>query len=486
MVKGVLVAAPSGPRKIVVDSLDMDGCVFHEHYLRTIQDNSRGLGPYREGIADNNADLINFLKATSSDAQHILILGTNRQDFGTDRLNSCRGGSHTISGPNALMQIASKLTASGHPCTVDRFMMTEVKDTGLATGGTFEAILSCDRSYLTAASAAASPTATAAEARNAHYPSTPAETAEATFDASKITLLYAQMHKIASENPDAQIVYRFHDDRPEILQGLRSVFAARPDLIPSNVTLECYAYDGAPPTLAERIPGTGTRDPSYRATVTTMAKNSKLSEIRDPPTPQGVREELIPHLPGSLHSALTKKSEAGASLDKYAYAEYRRIHRDNEKKGLQFLQLTVDLSYALHNSKEALESQMLTFLHRLKTIAYRDKDGKYSEESQSAVNFKAFITNPEIASFFENITLVKTPAGHFTYSGSMLPGSSEKSTVCPRDGHEERLFSAINSRHTLMSQVDFAALLRDKHPRGSFLFHSGTSGGGTAAAPSPT
>lgn len=481
-------AAASNPL-IVVDSLDMDGCVFHENYLRTILDNCKGF-QYTEDIVKHNPGLIGFLVKTEEDAQHILMLGTNRQDFETDQQNSC--SRHTISGPNALTQIASRLEKNHHPCTVNKFMMVEVYHPDLPSGAVFDSILIKDQTHLRAAAEAASPTAAAAMARSKHRHRTPKEEARATFDASKITLLYAQMHKIASENPSSQIVYRFHDDKREILQGLRRVFAARPDLIPHNVTLECYAYKGretiagpAEPTLPpaddllpKRIKGTGAIDSSYAVTIRNIASSSQLSKNPAEPTPQEHMERLLPHLPGTPKLALTRESDAGKLLALYALTEYRRIGDDTDK-GCQFLDLANNINKALYTSPTSLKQQIPEFLHRLRAIAYKKRDGRRSEESQSAENFRAFIKHPIIAPHCE----VEAEKG-----GSRLKYTrrnpethiEETATVYPRDAYEEGLFSRP------MSIFDLAALVQDRHDRTSFVFKPAETAATPTVCPSHT
>ena len=64
------------------------------------------------------------------------------------------------------------------------------------------------------------------------------------FDDSKFTLLYAQLHKFASENPDVDIDYDFYDDRKNIFQPLHTVFKNYPHLLPKNVTLKMHEYRG--------------------------------------------------------------------------------------------------------------------------------------------------------------------------------------------------------------------------------------------------
>lgn len=64
------------------------------------------------------------------------------------------------------------------------------------------------------------------------------------YDVSKITLLYMQMHKAASDNPNEEIIFNFYDDRQDILVGLSDFFSIHNYLMPPNLTLNLYSYKG--------------------------------------------------------------------------------------------------------------------------------------------------------------------------------------------------------------------------------------------------
>lgn len=88
------------------------------------------------------------------------------------------------------------------------------------------------------------------------------------FDASKVALLYAQIHKAAMDDPTAEIIFDFYDDKREILDGLIQFFKKYPELMPRNVTLGLNLYDGGEGgALIEEFQGTGFIDSHYRQTV---------------------------------------------------------------------------------------------------------------------------------------------------------------------------------------------------------------------------
>lgn len=72
--------------------------------------------------------------------------------------------------------------------------------------------------------------------------STVREFSRAVPESSKVDLLYMQFHKIASEHPNAEIIFDFIDDQEDILDALQPFFFDNSDLVPSNVTLRFYQY----------------------------------------------------------------------------------------------------------------------------------------------------------------------------------------------------------------------------------------------------
>lgn len=64
------------------------------------------------------------------------------------------------------------------------------------------------------------------------------------FDETKFTLVYAMLHRAAVRYEGHNITVAFFDDRVDIHDVIKRIFAAHPDLIPANVTLECWHYRG--------------------------------------------------------------------------------------------------------------------------------------------------------------------------------------------------------------------------------------------------
>lgn len=61
-------------------------------------------------------------------------------------------------------------------------------------------------------------------------------------DLYKLTIIYAQMHKVANENPGERIIFDFYDDQEDILIELQSFFEIYNDLIPIGMTLRLNQY----------------------------------------------------------------------------------------------------------------------------------------------------------------------------------------------------------------------------------------------------
>lgn len=95
--------------------------------------------------------------------------------------------------------------------------------------------------------------------------------AEWMFDDSKVRLLYAQIHHVAMLHPNGTIFFDFYDDRPDILDNLISFYGLHKELIPSNVTLTLYHYQGTDTTESKVIAGNGFIDEAYQQTAIDLA-----------------------------------------------------------------------------------------------------------------------------------------------------------------------------------------------------------------------
>jgi hypothetical protein len=62
------------------------------------------------------------------------------------------------------------------------------------------------------------------------------------FDHSKISLIYAKIHRAAVFNPHGEVQFTFYDDRADILDGLDAFFNSNKALLPDNLVLNLCQY----------------------------------------------------------------------------------------------------------------------------------------------------------------------------------------------------------------------------------------------------
>ncbi len=208
------------PKPIRVISLDFDGCMFNEYYL----------GDEAKDIIAANINLFTaFQEASVNYQKTVTFIGSNRQSLLDDMSNARQGKGSCYP---AIRQISDFIGAS-----FDNFLMADLYSKNEPGTAYTEAmsILNGERDYEKGA--------------KSEY--------EWLHDTGKLSILVAQMHKIAGENPKEQIEYEFFDDREEILHGLRDFFQKNRSFIPGNVNLKLSRYTGVPlnpdPTYREGL-----------------------------------------------------------------------------------------------------------------------------------------------------------------------------------------------------------------------------------------
>jgi hypothetical protein len=215
---------------IRVLSLDFDGCLFHRRYLNS-----------EEGVVKANLEFLNKLKDENQAFDKVIaIIGSNRQSYNVELANMFRG----LSFP-AVKEVSDYLETK-----LDTFLLADIYG-NLENGTSYE--LGIKKDY---------------HAKHADW----------LFDESKVSVLYAQMHKIALENPNEQIVFDFFDDRgngnrtaSDILEWLNEFYTENKTLIPANLTLNLHHYAGDDVTTLFSIKGTGIIDENYKQTVKDMS-----------------------------------------------------------------------------------------------------------------------------------------------------------------------------------------------------------------------
>lgn len=243
--------------RIAVHAFDFDGCLFHQGTTSsTIIKRNQNLFKY---IA-NEINLDNF-----SDVY--IMSASSRQDNEHDELN----GKMNSNGSSfrTLEPICEEIsTLAKFNCTFDATLMSDIYN-GKKAG----------ESYLNAI--------------NSDYKG---DHNKFLFDQHKISIIYIQMHKVASENPTAEITYKFYDDNYPIFTTLANFFKKNPTLIPNNVKLFINEYDGTQVTTFGHvndydrkdeknlkdpniIQGTGPIDFNYRKSILEIA--SQRADNRD-------------------------------------------------------------------------------------------------------------------------------------------------------------------------------------------------------------
>lgn len=236
-------------RKILGLSFDFDGCLFHLGYHQSNEKNV---------VAQNKIFLKGIKEEFKGYDKIVAYTGSNRQDKDVDSSNADRN--KTASCFSSLQAICKFL---GVRVDLDKILMADVYG-GLKAGESFERAIEDSDS----------------QKKNGYH-------CHWIFDEEKLTILHTQMHKLATENPDADIDFKFFDDRYDILSALREYFTKYPCMIPDKVKLHLYRYRGKRARFVSTIQGVGAIDMQYRETIRHMAhiaiandpKKDKRSQI---------------------------------------------------------------------------------------------------------------------------------------------------------------------------------------------------------------
>src|SRR3990167_3883248 len=254
-------------KRINVRSFDFDGCLFNDVYINFLRKywNEHHVDPDQnkrnEFLIQANTTLINLIVQEIKEEkfnEFKVMVGSNRQCIYTDNKNAkaydvitgraLKKGScfPALIGLYGAFQHAIESENLDTTCEVDRVLLSDIEN-DQDFGTNFTAALEIPEK----------------EENRDEYAYIHGVTSGWLFDASKLTILYAQMHKIASENKDedADIIYDFYDDKDQdILQELKDFFNNHPDLIPKTVTLRLHHYVGGELKPIEKIQGTGKID----------------------------------------------------------------------------------------------------------------------------------------------------------------------------------------------------------------------------------
>jgi hypothetical protein len=209
--------------KIIVASIDYDGCLSHPGYQQALEDFPDK--PMPDVLMDNNPIIMEFLRS-----KHPLILmnGSNRQDVRTDFSNSNNSRGAIGSYFSMLEAIGEKI---GEGTVVSPFVLTDLyadKEDGYASERAKKLHTIAPHQY---------PPGSTVNG----FKGEP----EWSFDDQKVSIVYAQIQKLSLAHPDDEIEYNFIDDREDILSSVVNFFAQHPEMIPGNVTLKIQRYYNA-------------------------------------------------------------------------------------------------------------------------------------------------------------------------------------------------------------------------------------------------
>lgn len=283
-------------QRINVTSFDLDGCIFYENFIdafrKLLQDLEKSVMPnyfkkkaVKKFIIEQNAHLINFILTNrGSFDEYKYIIGSNRHSPVIDFTNSNKSGndkernrveflspSCTFALNTLCEAFQEKIKDGKKKCSVIKTLLSDIYG-DQPEGSNFDFIFN-----------------NLIDHNNGLYLDRKKRPNADNYlnDESKVTILYEQMHEIASKNPKAEIVFDFYDDRynpgnknesipPDILEGLANFFKENKNLIPHNLKLNLHHYNGQPQSDGEyvktiaSIQGTGVIDQNYANNVKLM------------------------------------------------------------------------------------------------------------------------------------------------------------------------------------------------------------------------
>lgn len=228
-----------------VNSFDIDGCLFNSKYVDSAN---------KDVIASNRELLEKILENNKNFSKNITFIGSNRQSAAMDRSNFKKH----YNNPNTLER-ETIVYGSCFPIIqiINDFLKAETSTLLLADINNDLPSGTCYQKAIDELN----------ENKNKY---TGDVHPDWLWDETKATLLYAQIHNIATAHPTEEIEFHFYDDRKDILTSLSDFYRTYPNLIAKNVTLHLHHYEGDKVSSSEPIKGAGFIDRNYRQTVKEM------------------------------------------------------------------------------------------------------------------------------------------------------------------------------------------------------------------------
>lgn len=316
------------PKRKRVLSFDFDGCLFNLTYMKA---NDRD-------VVQHNLEFLEYIKSENSAFEKVTcFIGSNRQSKALDDNNRYAIGPEGFFDKGscfpAIRVLSEYLNAS-----LDATLLADIVH-DLPEGESYRR-------------------ATTSDYQGDHV--------DTYFDGTKLTLLYAQIHKAAMEDPTAEIIYDFYDDREDILYALKEFFKRSPGLIPQNVTLRLNQYagkrEGALLPVYHASTGEGFIDSNYRLTVKHMFEHCFKESFVEPSYMREVSvayilssEVLTTRVPHCIAvEALEEKFEQGLMLEAASEAPVKEPVYAKDPKNTFFASASVLAAPVVNEAVPAL------------------------------------------------------------------------------------------------------------------------------------
>lgn len=335
------------PKPIHVVAIDMDACLFNKKYQeeKKYQAHILSMGRQYSAVLGANYNFLTALKKEKNNyAKTIAVMGGRRQSYADDLAIS--RDKKTELGFKAIQEVSEFLDADHDPFLLAD-VYGEVGDKGVREGISFFK-------------------ATSDKYKGSH--------ANWVSDNSQISVLYAQMHKMAKDHPNEPIVFDYYNGDTKVLQAINDFYSTYKAMLPGNLTLRLNFYQGGKrfTNVKELANPGGIIDDKYADTTQTITRMMAEAHLQ---ADQSVRGKTTKS-PGAMQSVVDGM-RLGAHETDFSYVQKinfspicdrrqavasasQRINRINLKNELLPLKWT---AYEHTLVKNAAGSQALIGLH---------------------------------------------------------------------------------------------------------------------------
>lgn len=231
---------------VYVYSFDFDGCLANEEYQSNGGD-----------IIKANQHLLNEIKNTSKNENDrvITLIGSDRQSHEIDLIK--QKTNHTASCFTEIKKVADEIESEFDP-----FLLADIYGVIDNEGNNGD------------------PLPQGTSFARAVNPDNQESHGRWRSDKGMLTLLHAQINKIAKQFPGERIVFNFFNAKPEILNYLEMFIGREREILP-NVSLKLITYKGKKIQRIATIEGTGDIDYHYYKTVKAIADKVRNKQMGD-------------------------------------------------------------------------------------------------------------------------------------------------------------------------------------------------------------